>query len=42
MKHLPGHLLNIYLNLKYRNKLILTCILAGVIPLITLGIFCSE
>ncbi len=40
MKHLPGHLLNIYLNLKYRNKLILTCILAGVIPLITLGIFC--
>lgn len=40
MKHLPGHLLNIYLNLKYRNKLILTCILAGVIPLITMGIFC--
>lgn len=40
MKHLPRRLLNIYLNLKYRNKLILTCILAGVIPLITLGIFC--
>ncbi|MDE5696913.1 MAG: histidine kinase [Lachnospiraceae bacterium] len=40
MKHLPRHPLNIYLNLKYRNKLILTCILAGVIPLITLGVFC--
>ena len=33
-------MLNIYLNLKYRNKLILTCILVGVIPLITLGVFC--
>lgn len=34
------HLLIPYLNLKYRNKLILTSILVGVIPLITLGIFC--
>lgn len=40
MKRFPRRLLNIYLNLKYRNKLILTCILAGVIPLVTLGIFC--
>ena len=40
MKCLPNRTLDIYLNLKYRNKLILTCILAGVIPLITLGIFC--
>ena len=34
------HLIIPYLNLKYRNKLILTSILVGVIPLITLGIFC--
>lgn len=42
MKCLPNRALDIYLNLKYRNKLILTCILAGVIPLITLGIFCYR
>lgn len=34
------HLLTFYFNLKYRSKLILTCILAGFIPMITLGIFC--
>ena len=34
------HLLTFYLNLKYRSKLILTCILAGFIPMITLGVFC--
>ena len=42
MRYLPRRLLNVYLNLKYRNKLILTCILAGVIPLITLGVFCYH
>lgn len=34
------HLLNCYLNLKYKNKLILTCILVGFIPLTILGTFC--
>lgn len=36
------HLLHFYLNLKYKSKLILTCILAGFIPMITLGIFCYS
>lgn len=34
------HLLTFYFNLKYRSKLILTCILAGFVPMITLGVFC--
>lgn len=34
------HLLNFYLNLKYKNKLIITCILVGIIPLTLLGLFC--
>lgn len=42
MRRLLNRTLSVYLNLKYRNKLILTCILAGVIPLITLGIFCYR
>ena len=35
-----NHLLNFYLNLKYKSKLIFTCILVGLIPLILLGVFC--
>jgi len=42
MKRSLNHTLNIYLNLKYRSKLILTCILVGVIPLVTLGVFCYH
>ncbi|MDE7203996.1 MAG: histidine kinase [Lachnospiraceae bacterium] len=34
------HILSFYLNLKYRSKLIFTCILVGFIPMITLGVFC--
>lgn len=34
------HMLNFYLNLKYKSKLIITCILVGIIPLILLGLFC--
>ena len=34
------HLLHFYLNLRYKNKLITTCILVGIIPLTLLGLFC--
>lgn len=34
------YLLNFYLNLKYKSKLIITCVLVGLIPLILLGVFC--
>ncbi len=33
-------ILHFYLNLKYKNKLIFTCVLVGLIPLILLGVFC--
>lgn len=33
-------LLNFYHNLKYKKKMVLTCILVGIIPLVLLGTFC--
>lgn len=34
------HILNVYLNLNYKRKMVLTCVLVGLIPLTLLGAFC--
>ncbi len=36
------HILKFYLNLNYKRKIVLTCILVGLIPLTTLGTFCYS
>lgn len=36
------HILKFYLNLNYKRKMVLTCVLVGLIPLTLLGTFCYS
>ena len=42
MKGIPGKLFSHVLSLKYRQKLILICILVGILPLIVMGVYCYR
>ena len=42
MKGIPGKLFSHVQSLKYRQKLILICILVGILPLIVMGVYCYR
>ena len=42
MKGIPGKVYSHIQSLKYRQKLILICILVGILPLIVMGVYCYR